>query len=157
LRTFSAISGLPVFCERTGERLGTFADLYINKQGQVAGFLLDKKGLFQRDLFLPLNSIRSFGQDGIFIHVDEMVKEEQTDELYPLKQGKRRFYGKPMMTLEGEKLGLVEDVYFMEEMGTIIGYEVTEGLLADLTEGRKVVKTNSPLTVGEEVLVIRIE
>lgn len=157
MRTFSAISGLPVYCERTGKRLGSFADLYINEQGQVAGFLLDKKGLFQRDLFFPLDAIRSIGQDGIFIQADEMRKKVATDHLYSLKQGKKRFYGKPIMTFEGDKLGLVEDVYFMEEMGTIIGYEVTEGLLSDLTEGRKVVKTNSPLTVGEEVLVIRIE
>ena len=54
-----------------------------------------------------------------------------------------------MLTAEGEKLGLLEDVYFMEELGTIIGYEVTEGLVADLVEGRRVVKTNASLTIAD--------
>lgn len=155
LRTFSAVSHLPVFSVETGEKLGVFADLYINKHGQVTGFLLDKKSFFQRDLFLPLESIYRIGQDSIFVYTDKFAEKPTASDVYPLKQGKRRFYGKPLLTLEGEKLGIVEDVYFQEELGTVIGYELTEGLLADLIEGRKVVKTNAPLTVGEEVLVIR--
>jgi uncharacterized protein YrrD len=53
-----------------------------------------------------------------------------------------------LLTAEGEKLGLLEDVYFLEEVGTIVGYEVTEGLVADLVEGRRVVKSNSKLTIA---------
>ena len=73
-----------------------------------------------------------------------------------LKQGKEKLSGRPLLTSEGEKLGLVEDVYFMEELGTIVGYEVTEGLIADIKEGRKVVKTEHPLTIGKDILVIQL-
>ncbi|MCD8501427.1 MAG: hypothetical protein LRY71_06700 [Bacillaceae bacterium] len=48
----------------------------------------------------------------------------------------------------------MEDVYFDEDSGTIVGYEVTDGLIADIKEGKKLIKTSTPLKIGEEVLVI---
>jgi len=65
-------------------------------------------------------------------------------------------FRKPLLSSEGQKLGLLEDVYFTEEVGTIIGYEVTDGFFADITEGKKVIKTNEPLKIGEDVIVVSI-
>lgn len=47
------------------------------------------------------------------------------------------------MSNEGKKLGLLEDVYFMEEVGTIVGYELTDGFFSDITEGSV---SSKPLT-----------
>ena len=46
-----------------------------------------------------------------------------------------------MMTKEGERLGILEDVYFMEEVGTIVGYELSDGFFSDIMEGKRVVKS----------------
>ena len=48
-----------------------------------------------------------------------------------------------MISKEGERLGLLEDVYFLEEVGTIVGYELSDGFFSDIMEGKRVIKTGS--------------
>ncbi len=52
---------------------------------------------------------------------------------------------------------MVEDVYFQEELGTIIGYELTDGFLSDVTQGRKMLPKVEPLTVGTDAIVVPSE
>ncbi len=61
------------------------------------------------------------------------------------------------MLSNGRELGMVEDVYFMEDMGILMGYELSDGFISDLREGRKVFRPNSPLTWGEDVLIASME
>ncbi|MFV8826827.1 PRC-barrel domain-containing protein [Alkalihalobacterium sp. APHAB7] len=157
MRTFSSICGQSLFCAKTGEELGTVNDLLLNDNGVVTGLVIDKKGWFNRHLFVPIDAITGFGHESLMIQdiKDASIYHKKKTE-HHLKQGKEKLSGRPLLTSEGEKLGLVEDVYFMEELGTIVGYEVTEGLIADIKEGRKVVKTEHPLTIGKDILVIQL-
>lgn len=157
LRTFQTICGKSVFDQTNGVELGKIEDLFINKQGQVIGFVLDIKAWLHKDQFVPLDAITGFGPDGIIIKGKKHLTRADHIHEYTLKQGKKRIAGMPLLTVEGEKLGLVEDVYFMEEMGNIVGYEVTEGLLADIKEGKKVVRTSKPLLYGKDILMINLE
>lgn len=156
LRTFSLVNGLSVFDMSNGEEIGKIEDLFLDNNGYVTGLLMDKKGWLNSDMFVPIDAITSIGHDGL------MIKECHLLESYRKKKhpytplNHKGIRGKPLVTAEGEKLGLLEDVYFMEEMGTIVGYEVTDGLIADITEGKKVVKTDEPLLIGEDILVVNI-
>lgn len=156
MRTFTNVYGQSVFDLGTGQELGKIEDLYIDhKTGKIIGLVIDKKGWFNQDMLLPIESIKQFGTDGIMISSKNVLKPFRKGSV-SFAEGKKRLKGKPLLTAEGEKLGLVEDVYFMEEMGNIVGYEVTEGLIADIKEGKKVVKTKNPPTIGEEVLIVEI-
>ncbi|WP_062049922.1 PRC-barrel domain-containing protein [Bacillus sp. JCM 19034] len=146
MRTFSTIEGFPVLVKSTGQECGHITDL-VYKNGKIIGLLIDPKGLLARQRFLAVSDVDSFGPDAIMIESAEQLKPfEKTDSLL-LKHGKERLQGIALLTNEGEKLGLMEDVYFHEEVGTIVGYEVTDGLIADLMEGRKVVKSDKQLTI----------
>lgn len=61
--------------------------------------------------------------------------------------------GKPMVTYNGENIGLLEDVYIQENLGTIVGYEVSDGFFADISEGRKVLE-NTSISIGEDTIVV---
>ncbi|GAE26722.1 hypothetical protein JCM9140_2812 [Halalkalibacter wakoensis JCM 9140] len=149
MRTFSTIEGLPVLSITTGKECGHVLDL-IYEDGKVSGFLVDPKGWFQKHLFLPVSSITSIGTDGVMVKDGQALQQLKPEQKHAhhLKHGKHRLHGIALLTAEGEKLGLLEDVYFLEEVGTIVGYEVTEGLVADLVEGRRVVKSESTLTIA---------
>lgn len=142
------IEGFPVLDQTTGQECGHITDL-VYKNGKVIGLLIDPKGWLTRQRFLAVSDVKSFGKDAIMIDsVDQLKPFEKTDS-YFLKHGKERLQGIALLTKEGEKLGLMEDVYFQEEVGTIVGYEVTDGLIADLMEGRKVVKSDKQLTIAK--------
>ena len=59
-----------------------------------------------------------------------------------------RLLGRMMISEEGERLGFLEDVYFMEEVGTIIGYEISDGFFSDIMEGKRVIKADNHLRLG---------
>ncbi|GAE35070.1 PRC-barrel domain-containing protein [Halalkalibacter akibai] len=128
MRTFSTVEGLPVISLSSGEECGHILDLFY-ENGSICGFMIDAKGWFTKHQFLPVSAIKSIGTDGVMVEHPQDLKPitHKIKNCYSLKTGKKKLHGTALLTAEGEKLGLLEDVYFMEELGTIIGYEVTEG------------------------------
>lgn len=158
LRTFSTVEGLPVIEQASGIECGHVLDVLVDRGERISGFVIDKKGWLNHHLFLPISAVASFGYDGVMVEnfKDVYRYDRKNHHAHPLKLGKRRLQGISLLTTEGEKVGLVEDVYFDEEVGTIVGYEVTDGLVADLVDGRKVVKTKGPLVVGKDRAIVSI-
>ncbi|WP_099352164.1 PRC-barrel domain-containing protein [Fredinandcohnia onubensis] len=158
MRTFSLLKDLPVYDEKSAEELGRVSDLCITSNGKVNALIMKGKGLFERDRVVPIESISSIGDDGVMVSdrtLLELLDNEADTPTYFLHTH-HGLFRKPLLSSEGQKLGLLEDVYFTEEVGTIIGYEVTDGFFADITEGKKVIKTNEPLKIGEDVIVVSI-
>jgi len=62
------------------------------------------------------------------------------------------------VTVDGEQLGRVSDVYFSEILGTqIVGYELTDGFIADVMEGRRWLPVPSDLDsvmLGENAIIV---
>ncbi len=155
LRTFSNLKGMPVYCNKSAFLLGHVTDLYLSSKGQVFGLIMEGKGLLNRDRFIPIEAIHALGENGVMV--------EDRDKLLPLQTVKTNeeyipydhLHFKSVLTKEGEKLGLLEDVYISEEMETIEAYELTDGFFADLTEGKKVVKASGePLAISKDAIVI---
>jgi uncharacterized protein YrrD len=155
LRTFSILNGLSVISLHGGEEIGKVVNLLINKT-EIAGIIIDKNGWLNRHLYVPLEEIHAVGQDALVVEDEKKLAifDKKQFPLYSLYSGSTNIAGKMLMSTEGEKLGLLEDVYFDESLGSIVGYEVTDGFIADLKEGKQVLKTTAPLIVGEDVLVI---
>lgn len=155
MRTFSILHGLPVFTLTNGDEIGKVIDLLFSET-KIVGLIIDKNGWLNRHLVVPLEQIHAIGQDALIIEdIQNLpIYDKKQFSFHCLHNGSKRIAGKTLMTTEGEKLGLLEDVYFNENLGTIIGYEVTDGFIADIKEGKQVLKTTAPLTVGEDILVI---
>ncbi|OIJ07686.1 hypothetical protein BKP35_18580 [Anaerobacillus arseniciselenatis] len=158
MRTFSVLQGLSVVSLKTGEEIGKVIDLLF-RETNVEGLIVDKNGWLNRHLFVPLKEIHAVGHDAIVINDVERLTayDKKQFPFHSLHHGSKHIAGKTLMSTEGEKLGLVEDVYFNENLGNIVGYEVTDGFIADIKEGKQVLKTSSPLIVGDELLVIDLE
>ena len=155
LRTFSLLKGLPVYISETGKKIGVVSDIQISNEGTIQSIVVDVKGLFERDRHFRIEDVISFGLDGM------MIKQQST----PYKSNRDGHYlnhhhgliGQLLYTTEGEKLGIIEDVYFDEKLGTILGYEVSEGFFADLSEGKRVINSKTPLQFGEDIVLIEID
>lgn len=157
MRTFAALNGLSVFLLQNGEEVGKIIDLLIHEE-KVKGLIIDKKGWLNRHLYLPNDHIYSIGQDALTVTNRKKLAtyDKKRIPFHTFVHGHSSIRGKVLMSTEGEKLGIVEDVYFQEQLGMIVGYEVTDGLIADLREGKKLVRTKSPLKIGQDVLVIEL-
>ncbi|CAG9619441.1 PRC-barrel domain-containing protein [Sutcliffiella rhizosphaerae] len=155
MRTFSRVVGMLIYDVASGNNIGKVMDFCLQEPGQLKGIVMDGKGLFHRAKFLPFDYIHSFGEDGIMVskHLLTPISKENGQVYFHHFHGIK---GKTFITGEGNKLGLLDDVYFDEETGTIVGYEVTDGFFADLSEGKKVVKSPSDLIIGKDTVVVSV-
>ncbi|WP_044896223.1 PRC-barrel domain-containing protein [Bacillus alveayuensis] len=153
MRTFSDIKGMPVY-HQNGNMIGFVQDLVLS-DGCVKGLLLDSKGFFQRHKIILLSDICSFGQDGIIVQNDCHLEEAKARSGYRLQTGKKSLVHKEIVSASGEKLGLLEDVYFSEKQGTIMAYELTDGFFADITVGTKTIPLDKcQANIGKDVIVL---
>ncbi|KZZ86032.1 MULTISPECIES: PRC-barrel domain-containing protein [Bacillaceae] len=157
MRTYGTLKGLPVFDARNAACIGKITDLVISTDGHVSGLILDGKGLFKKDRFIPLACIDSVGEDGVMVKDPEQLQPAAAAKEDYRFRGNGQLFNKTVYSKTGEQLGLLEDVYFTEQLGTIVAYELTDGFFADLTEGRKKVNPLSEeLMVSKDAIVMDV-
>jgi uncharacterized protein YrrD len=156
LRTFSLLKGLPIFELKTGSKIGEVCDLNISNNGVVRGLLVKKGVFFKKTYIINVQNVSSFGFDGVMIE-DREVLEPLTEHKEFTFENRDRLSGRMMMTNEGERLGMLEDVYFLEEAGTIVGYELSDGFFSDIIEGKRVVRTDEPPAIGKDAIIVNVK
>ncbi|UII54982.1 PRC-barrel domain-containing protein [Cytobacillus spongiae] len=154
MRTFSIVKGLPVFELKSGSKIGEVCDFSI-ANGRVKGLLLKKGALLKKTYFIDIHDVSSFGWNGVMLKDPKALKRIKRVEDYTF-DGHNRLNRRMMLTSSGDQLGLLEDVYFLEEMGTIVGYELSDGFFSDVTEGKRVIKTNQPPAIGKDAIIVHL-
>lgn len=157
LRTYSLLKGKSVFEIKTGSKIGEVCDLAISDDGRVKGLLIKKGVIFKTTWIIYVENVSSFGVDGVMIEDREFLEPlDETADNYTFETG-QPLVGKVLMTKEGQRLGLLEDVYFLEEVGTIVGYECSDGFFSDIIEGKRVVKTDKPPAIGKDAIIVDVK
>jgi uncharacterized protein YrrD len=156
LRTYSLLKGQPLFETNSGNKIGEICDLSISSDGTVKGLLV-KKGVFlKQTYFLDIQNVSSFGWDGVMIDDDRYLEKLKETPEYTLSH-QHSLNGMMMLSKSGESLGLLKDVYFQEELGTIVGYEITDGFFSDITEGKQVIQSGKPVAIGKDAIIVDVD
>lgn len=153
------VIGLSVVHLKTGRRLGLVKDILFDLTQRFCGILLEDGGWIQRRRYIPRENIESIGRDAVVIKDEKGIFPfgETTKQWTGICSGKKRLQGLPVLLASGYELGIIKGVYFMEELGTLVGYELSDGWMNDLTEGRKILKASEPLVWGQDVLIAQKE
>jgi uncharacterized protein YrrD len=150
------VIGLPVIDISHGKQIGKVVDILFDTDWQLQGILLELGNWFHKDRYIPISDICAFGDDAVTIHGKNQASSLNTSDMYRLATGNNKVKGLPVLTVNGHQLGMVEDVYFMEEVGTIIGYELSDGFISDIREGRRMLKRPERTTFGEDAIIVPI-
>ena len=156
MRTFSLLKGMPIVDVKSGAKIGEVSDIQITGEGNVKGLLVQKGAFLKKTFLIDINDVSSFGWDGVMVH-DQSALQPLKDKSDYTFESENSLAGKVMMTREGEKLGLLEDVYFQEEVGTIVGYELSDGFFSDMLEGKRVIKTDKPPAIGKDTIIVNVK
>lgn len=156
LRTFSLLKGLPVIDLKSGTKIGEVSDLSVTGDGNVKGLLVKQGSLFKKTFLLRVEDVHSYGGDGVTIENGDVLEQLQTPPEFTFEHH-GRLSGRMMLTQDGKELGLLQDVYFLEEVGTIVGYELTDGFFSDITDGKRVIKAVDPPAIGKDAIIVNVE
>lgn len=158
MRKAQDITGLPVIVIETGKQAGTAKDFLIDRDWNLQGVLVEAKHWFSSPRYIAWDDIVSIGADAVTVQDEQVVRElEHNLDAVCLLGGDFKLKGLPVITANGDQLGYVEDVYFGKQMDKkIVGYELSGGLISDLTEGRKWLPSPERATIGEDAVIVPV-
>ncbi|GGD54997.1 PRC-barrel domain-containing protein [Paenibacillus nasutitermitis] len=152
--------GLPVIEISRGKRVGYVKDVWFNEHWQLDGIVLEAG----RRFLTAMKTVRWMdvlicGGDAVLIMSEASVRKMEVIEvLRTFHSGLVHLKDLPIVTDRGEQLGRVSDVYFEDLLGTqIVGFELTDGFIADLMEGRKwlpIPQDSDLVLLGENAIIV---
>ena len=147
MRRTREIVGLPVLNLKTGDRTGWVEDVIFDAEKDlVAGIILEGGNIFRAIKGIPRNAIAAVGKDAVT--VQDVPLQEVQGTRWSKKVGNRVY------TKGGDDQGTIEDVFLDDAAEIIVGYEVSDGLFADLMHGRGSIMRQHVVTGGKDVLIV---
>lgn len=152
--------GLSVFVMHSGKRIGTVKDAWFDEHWQLNGIIIDFASWFATSLkVVPWTEVLSCGEDVVLISSEKVILRMKPNQIMrAFYTGVTKLKDLPVVTVQGMQLGRVSDVYFYPFQGTqIVGYELTDGFVSDLMEGRRWLKAPSDkeqIMLGEDAIIV---
>lgn len=146
--------------------LGNVADLAFDPDGTVRSLVVTPaRGIVRRERALPITALQRADSDGVTIANESFVRHEKTEFSGVLMRGgEASLCGMSLVTEDGKELGIIADVVLdgvMIQTGGAVrgealrlwGFEVSDGLVKDLLDGRPVVEAAGAYLEGERVVL----
>lgn len=158
MRKAHDLIGLPVLTVESGKQIGQVKDLLLDPTWNIRGIVIETKNWFSSLRYIPWEGLIAAGEDAVTIPNESVIQElEQAEGLQTLLEGSHRIKGLPVITVGGQQLGMVEDVYLNQEWGKqIVGYELSEGFISDLKEGRRWLPLPASAMKGEDAIIVPV-
>lgn len=133
---------------RDGSYFGKVQSIGINTGTKmVTGLFIKPKGILSGKVFIPFSGIQSFGDYGVTIKedfdIDNPIKTMEEKELLEM----------PVITVNGNLLGFVDNFTFDKTDGTIVEYILSEGLVRDTFRGKGVLPGSKVSRIGKDVII----
>ncbi|MCY7369017.1 MAG: PRC-barrel domain-containing protein [Chamaesiphon sp.] len=152
MRKGSDVIGKPIVAYDTGEKVGRVRDLIFDQErNYLVALLVQEKGFMSDARVLPLAAIQSIGMDAAIVSKAEyIISAKLNSQVAAILDRNNIMNGTHIMTVSGQDLGKMVDLYFDETTGVIEGYEVSGGIFADAYSGRSFVPAVQTLRIGED-------
>ena len=159
MRKGKSVIGKDVLSLEDGTRLETVSDLIVDPGGQrLVALVVDEGGLMSPSRVVPIGEVTGFGKDAVIVRgQDSVVATNQDDALRAIVDQKEKIVGKQVYTVNGDDQGKIADVYFDEPTGNVMGYEVSGGIIGDVTKGTSFLSIEDITTIGNDVIYVQPE
>ena len=139
------VKGVPVVCLKDDSRVGYVGDALFDRENKICAFMLEQSGISLRKKIILLDEILQINSKNCVIYSDKSILK--CDKNDGLKKNCRYsdFIGKNVESREGKGLGVIRDMVFDVETGSIEGFELYRGIVEDVVKGRNIVYFNDGL------------
>lgn len=159
MRRSKRFASMPVISLEEGQQIGTVKGLVIDPAGKkVAALVIEQKGWFKEQRFIPYHKVHSVGSDAITIEKTSGVERAAgLPEIVKLLKEKVGLIGAKIVAENGTVLGYVDEYYVDVATGTIAGLEFSGNFINSVIKGRAFLDIAYVRTLGKEVVVITNE
>ncbi|SKA04657.1 PRC-barrel domain-containing protein [Selenihalanaerobacter shriftii] len=148
------IIDLPVINLQTGKEVGSVEDITFDPETKsITGLIIDGGSWLQGKQMIPYDELHSIGEDAVTIEDESAVtKRDKNKEC--LNGAAGSVIGIRVVTNDGKELGNIEDIILDPINGQLDAYELTDGLVQDILEGRGLLNISNDLKYGEDVVIV---
>lgn len=155
MERYSEVIGLPVICAEDGKKVGSVKDiLFSPKERKVLAILLELESYQIIRRAVMLDHILNLGGDAVIINGSECVKELKKLENLDTFKNKGIIKGLRIYTKSGDDLGVVKDILFDYKTGYIEGVEISDGLVQDIMQGRRILPFIGKVEFSDESILV---
>lgn len=148
------IIDLPVINLETGKEIGNVKDVVFDpNQEAITGLIINGGSWLQGNRMVCYEKLHGIGEDAVTIEDDSALAEP--DEIKECLNGADgNVIGAKVVTNDGKELGNIEDIVLNSNSGEIDSYEITDGVVQDILEGRGILNVSDDLKYGEDVVIV---
>jgi uncharacterized protein YrrD len=155
MRKGKTVIGQDVFSLADGRRVHSVKDLVVSEDHDtIVALLVDEGGLLGTSTIVPIEAVHRFGPDAVMVQDSSAVIPASADDRVAATLDRNvTLLGTPVVTTEGERVGQIGDMYFDEDTGEILGYEVSGGTLGDVMRGTSWLPLTAIEVVGPDAII----
>lgn len=159
MRKSKRFASMPVFSLEEGLQIGRVKELVVDPAGKrIAALVIEQKGWFKEQRFIPYHKVHSVGDDAITIEKTSGVqKAAGLPDIVRLLKDKVKIIGAKIVAENGNVLGFIDEYYVEVDTGNITGLEFSGSLINNVMKGRAFIDISYVRTVGREVIVVTNE
>ena len=123
MRKSKRFASMPVFSLEEGLHIGNVKEIVINPNDKrVAALIIEQKGWFREQRFIPYHKVYSVGDDAVTIEkTSGMQRATGLPDIVKLLKDKIKIIGAKIATENGNLLGFIDE-YYVEVETTSLSY-----------------------------------
>lgn len=148
------IKGIPVIGLQDGRRLGYVDGPVFDDNDCLTGFILENRGLLPSRKYIALDNMLRVDRNSCVVYNSNSIEKIPLSVKSRRHSGHEDMLGKDVKNTAGTSLGVVKDLVYSTETGSIQGLELSKGFIDDAVEGRNVVMVKDGIEVAEEYITV---
>lgn len=157
MRKVKGLMGQPLISLADGHHIAPVKDVVISDDhASVTALVVRESGVLSSARVVPLDAVHSFGRDAIVIEGDAAILDAAAVPALDVSAD-RSLAGMKVYSEAGQEVGTIADVYFEEDGGRIVGFEVSAGTLGDLASGPRFLPVEQVDHIGDDIVYVRPE
>lgn len=148
------IKGIPVIGLQDGRRLGYVDGPVFDENDCLTGFILENRGLLPSRKYIALDNMLRVDRNSCVVYNSNSIEKIPLSVKSRRHSGHEDMLGKDVKNTAGTSLGVVKDLVYSTETGSIQGLELSKGFIDDAVEGRNVVMVKDGIEVAEEYITV---
>ncbi|MFL5645241.1 MAG: PRC-barrel domain-containing protein [Chloroflexota bacterium] len=156
MRKGKSVIGKPILSLADGARLHEVKDVILGPGNDaVVGLLADEGGFLASSRVVPIEEVMGFGRDAVVVaRRESVVAANDLPEINDILSRHQSLLGTRVFTETGDDQGKINDVYFDEPTGRILGFELSGGVFTDAAHGTRYIPLEELVRVGPDVAYV---
>lgn len=152
------VIGLKVLSVDDGKEIESVEDIiYDPQENRVKALLVEPGGWFSDAQIIPIEAVVSIGNDAVLIKNENVIRKasEVSSRISHIAKDDTYLTKTKIVTEHGDDLGKVSDIIFDSTNGKVLEFEVSQGVIKNIQSGKKFVKIDDIITVGEDATIVK--